>query len=431
MSHLQELVPSFRSQVVLPQWLEHRQAQAIQEFKAQQIPRRLDQTWRFGNVKHLKGLDLHEKATSPKLSLSPEEITQFSQGIGGKVAQFIFANGQVISVNPEARTLAEQGLVALPLSEAISQCPERLEKYFLTQKAQLGSAKWATLHQALLPEGLFLELPKGMQVEPVIEVFHWMQGQNVLMLPHTLVIAGEKSRVQILEHHLSLDETSTGLSLAMSHFELAKEAQVTHFVRQNLNTQTHFLHLNSHRIQRAATFQSGFLQTGATWGRVEVNSKLLEPEADAQLLGINLPTKTQEYDCRTFQDHTSAHTTSHLLYKNILQDKAKTIFGGLINVGSGAHQVDAYQTCRNLLTSDEAQAHSMPGLKIQADQVKCSHGSTAAQFSDEELFYFLARGISIAEAKKLLAQGFAFEVLEKLDNKELRDYLTAQIATQF
>jgi hypothetical protein len=111
------------------------------------------------------------------------------------------------------------------------------------------------------------------------------------------------------------------------------------------------------------------------------------------MLSVSIPAREQEYDQRTFQHHVSEGAYSDLLYKNSLYDNSKTIFSGLIFVDEGAHHTDAYQTCRNLLMSDTCEANSMPGLEINADQVKCSHGSTSSQIHDEEIFYLRARGI--------------------------------------
>ena len=93
------------------------------------------------------------------------------------------------------------------------------------------------------------------------------------------------------------------------------------------------------------------------------------------------------------------------------------MFSGLISVDEGAHHTDAYQTCRNLLMSDRAEAHSMPGLEINADQVKCSHGSTSAQIADEEIFYLCARGIDPAQARQLIARGFSVEAVQRLEDE--------------
>ncbi|HEY1084595.1 MAG TPA: SufD family Fe-S cluster assembly protein, partial [Prosthecobacter sp.] len=125
--------------------------------------------------------------------------------------------------------------------------------------------------------------------------------------------------------------------------------------------------------------------------------------------------------------HKAPHATSDLLYKNALYGKSRSIFSGLITVDEGAHYTDAYQTCRNLVNSSEAEATSMPGLEINADQVKCSHGSTSSPISDEELFYLKARGISDGEARKLIIEGFLADVLARFGSSELLETLVARI----
>ena len=113
---------------------------------------------------------------------------------------------------------------------------------------------------------------------------------------------------------------------------------------------------------------------------------------------------------RTLQHHAAPRATSDLIYKNALYDKAKTVFSGLITVDEGAHFTDAYQKCRNLLNSADCEADSMPGLEINADQVKCSHGTTSSPISEDELFYLKARGIPDRDSRRLIATGFVEDV---------------------
>jgi Fe-S cluster assembly protein SufD len=138
---------------------------------------------------------------------------------------------------------------------------------------------------------------------------------------------------------------------------------------------------------------------------------------------VSIPAREQEYDQRTFQHHVSPGACSDLLFKNSLYDHAKPMFSGLIFVDEGAHHTDAYQTCRNLLMSDTSEANSMPGLEINADQVKCSHGSTSSQISDDEIFYLRARGIDPSRARQLIALGFSIEAFERLGHADLETFL--------
>jgi Fe-S cluster assembly protein SufD len=141
------------------------------------------------------------------------------------------------------------------------------------------------------------------------------------------------------------------------------------------------------------------------------------------MLSINPASGSREIDQRTFQDHFSPRATSDLLYHNALSDASRTIFAGLIKVEEGAHETDAYQKVRNLMLSDEAEANSMPGLEILADNVRCTHGATSGELNEEELFYMLARGIPAQQAAQLIVRGFFGTVLKRLEHPVLEEHL--------
>ena len=141
------------------------------------------------------------------------------------------------------------------------------------------------------------------------------------------------------------------------------------------------------------------------------------------MLALTVAHGHQEFDQRTLQIHQAPHTSSNLLYKNALLDQAKTIFSGLIVVDPDAQKTDAYQSNRNLMLSDEAEANSLPGLEIQANDVRCTHGATSSRIDPEQEFYLQARGIAKEAADELLIFGFFEEVLSKLDHQTLHDSL--------
>jgi len=141
------------------------------------------------------------------------------------------------------------------------------------------------------------------------------------------------------------------------------------------------------------------------------------------MLSINPATGDREIDQRTFQDHYAPRATSDLLYHNALSDTSRTIFAGLIKVEEKAHETDAYQKVRNLMLSDEAEANSMPGLEILADNVRCTHGATSGELNEDELFYMMARGIPPKQAAQLIVRGFLGSVLARLEHTELQSHL--------
>jgi Fe-S cluster assembly protein SufD len=149
------------------------------------------------------------------------------------------------------------------------------------------------------------------------------------------------------------------------------------------------------------------------------------------MLALTVAQGDQEFDQRTLQSHQTPHTGSNLLYKNALLDRARTIFSGLIIVDPDAQKTDAYQSNRNLLLSDEAETNSLPGLEIQANDVRCTHGATSGHVDAEQMFYLESRGIPPAAARELLVFGFFEEVLAKLENEglhtALRDMIRARL----
>ncbi len=173
------------------------------------------------------------------------------------------------------------------------------------------------------------------------------------------------------------------------------------------------------------------MNLGGAYARFEGHAIAAGSGADVHLYSLAAPNKEQAYDQRTLQTHKAPHARSDLLFKNALLDKSQTIFSGLIIVEENAQQTDAYQTNNNLLLSPTAEANSLPGLEIEANDVKCSHGATTGQISPEELFYLNARGIPKRTAFELLVAGFFEEILGKIDDKEAHDLLADKLNRKF
>ena len=187
------------------------------------------------------------------------------------------------------------------------------------------------------------------------------------------------------------------------------------------------LHRRSPGCSRAVAEPS----LGGRQARHESLSQLQAPGAFSEMLALTVADNAQEFDQRTLQIHQAPNTKSDLLYKNALRDKARTIFSGLIIVDPDAQKTDAYQSNRNLMFSEDAEANSLPGLEIQANDVRCTHGATSSRIDPEQEFYLQSRGIAKGAADELLTFGFFEEVLARLDHEAIRDSLRDLIKTKF
>ncbi|PYI80765.1 MAG: Fe-S cluster assembly protein SufD [Verrucomicrobia bacterium] len=413
----------------LPEWFLDQQRTAWNQFETLPNPTRKDQPWRFSNVGLL---DLAPFRISPPLSEDDRNnVLKHSRGLDKYAARLIFANDQLIERDVVSEDLKRRGVIFQPLERAMIEHADVFRKYFMSTEATLGSAKFAALHKALVSTGTFLFVPRGLEIELPIEIFHWLRHDNMSAFPHLLLVADELAKVTVIEHFRSCSPTAPGFACGVNDLIAGPGAKVTYVCAQNWSENVIALQMNSTTVDHDASAMSLNLHLGGKYSRFESLSRLIGEGGRSDLLAVAVAKHQQEFDARTLQDHVSPRTASDLLYKNALDDRARTIFGGLIRVEPHAHFTDAYQKVRNLLLSDDAEANSMPGLEILADNVRCTHGATSGQIDKDELFYLRTRGIPTKVAQRLLVTGFLDEVIRRLDHPVIGDHLHRLIEEKF
>lgn len=413
----------------LPEWYRALRNESWDRFTALPAPTRTNQSWRFADLKHLRlGGIVAASAVSP--SVAADLVARaVSERPSAYAAHFVFANNRLLHAETPA---LPEGAVCVTIADALATHPDLLRPHFLRHVDFLGGDKFAALHAASTLSGIFVHFPKGcVAADPVI-VHHFVGGGGAAVFPHTLVVAGEQASVSVFDLFESIDGDEETLIVGMTDLDADRGGRIQYAGLQDLSDKgAKHVQLQHTRAGRDASVKVGFVNLGAGWVRNESINRMVDKGADCQIFSANLANDVQEYDQRTLQSHEAQHTTSDLLFKNALYDRSRTIFSGLIQVQPGSHHTDSYQTCRNLLGSDEAEANSMPGLEIDADQVKCSHGSTSGTISDEEIFYLRARGIPAEDARKMISLGFLHEAIEKLDGEPLQDFLFSRVERKF
>jgi Fe-S cluster assembly protein SufD len=421
--------PSAAHGAGLPAWFRDQQRVAWGTFESIPFPNRKDQPWRFSSV---NALDLSAYRLSAGLTESERaEVLERSVALEAVAGRLIFADEQLLRRDPLPEELRKRGVLLMPLERALLEHEELFRRHFMTQSATLGSAKFAALHQAWVTSGTFVYVPRGVEVELPIEIFHWLHGDNASVFPHTLLIADELAKVTVIEHFGSIHPDRAGFACGVNDLVVGRGAKMNYVCTQNWSEKALAIQINSTSVAREASGLSLNVHLGGAYSRFEGLSRLIGEGARSDMLSVSVGDNAQEFDTRTLQDHLSPHTTSDLLYKNALTERARNTFGGLIRVEPHAHFTDAYQTVRNLLLSDDAEANSMPGLEILADNVKCSHGATSGQLSENEMFYLLSRGIPAPVAKQLLVSGFLNEVVDRLNHPAITKLVHDLIEAKF
>jgi Fe-S cluster assembly protein SufD len=410
-------------------WLERKRA-AYAKFASLPLPARTDEAWRFSSIGNLTLDGFAPTGSAAAGELKSTVVSgelQLSESAG---ASLLFVNNtRSASVAPSS-DLRARGVIVTTLQEATAQHSDLLKAHFMAQPQRLGSEKFAALHTAFVGDGAFVYVPSGVEVAEPIVIVHAAAGAGTAVFPHTLVVAEENSKVTVVDHFSSSD-AHAHFACGANDLYAGHGAQLTYIAAQNWSRETLSFQFNSTVVRRDARVQSLNLHLGGRQARHESLSQLQAPGAFSEMLALTVADGTQEFDQRTLQIHQAPNTKSDLLYKNALLNRAKTIFSGLIVVDPNAQKTDAYQSNRNLMLSDDAEANSLPGLEIQANDVRCTHGATSSRIDPEQEFYLEARGIPKAAADELLTFGFFEEVLAKLENTALHDGLHELIKTKF
>ena len=413
----------------LPPWLLQQKRQSWMEYRSLPLPNRKMESWRFSNVRGL-GVDPFALA-NPINGHSRAALVARSQDLDSCAGRMVFGNDDLLENSPLSWEMTEKGVIFEPLQTAFSKHSEILEEFFMAQKSALGSEKFAALHTTLNRNGTLLYVPEKVEIRLPLVSRHWAFGENAAVFPHTLLIARDQARVVFVDVYSSSETSSRQFACGVSTVYAGSGAEVEYHHVQNWGERSLSFNTLTAIAQRNSRIRAFGMNLGSKYSRNEGHSIIEGPASNAEFYSLTLSHLDQEMDQRTRQTHRAPHARSNLLFKNALLDSSKTIFSGLIKVDKAAQQTDAYQTNRNLLLSPKAEANSMPGLEILANDVKCSHGATTGQLDDNQLFYFLSRGIGKLAAQKLLVFGFFEEVLEKIDNRELAEFHRRLVQEKF
>ncbi|HTB62126.1 MAG TPA: Fe-S cluster assembly protein SufD [Opitutales bacterium] len=379
-----------------------------------------DERWRFSGHKGwtLGGANRVESSYTGQL---PDlGIGANSTQIAGRLT---FADDQLVGHSSHSADLARKGVIFLPLSEAIAKHPELLREHLFRSDHALGGGKFLALHQAYSRSGAFLYVPDNVEIPETFFAAHWTVSPGATLFPHTLIVAGANSKINFLDYYGSAVNNDSAWIAGAATIIAGSGAKVFRNSVQNLHARALSYQCDTTVCGREADVKNLSVHLVAQRARYESYSKLNGAGANLELDALTIASGTQEFDQRTFQDHAAPRAKSNLLFKNALLNDSRTIFAGMIRVEPNAEETDAYQQNRNLLLNPTAEADSLPGLEIQNQNVRCTHGATTSRLDPEELFYLRSRGVPKNVAYQLLVFGFFEEIIQKVENEALAELL--------
>jgi Fe-S cluster assembly protein SufD len=288
----------------------------------------------------------------------------------------------------------------------------------------------AALASALGDDAVVVRAPRGVAVDAPVELTFVSEPapRAEISLPRLRIEAEQNSSLQLVIDHASSQPRGAHFTNAILEVVVGENASVELTLVQRENDDTIHASNTAVRLARDARFTSRVITLGGRVTRNDLSVLLAGEGAECRLDGLYLGNGERVVDNHSLVDHAVPHGTSRQLYKGVLGGTSQGVFRGRVIVRPGAQKTDAAQQNPNLLLSEGAEIDTKPQLEIWADDVKCSHGSAIGRLDENALFYLRSRAISERDARALLTQGFAAEILNALPSDALRDELTAEFA---
>mgnify|MGYP006282454081 CR=1 FL=1 len=329
------------------------------------------------------------------------------------------------SVDNGPRLVFINGLLSKELSKMEGMpAVENVEKVYPAETSSPFNPL-ADLNQVLPQKTYRIHLKKNEVLDQVISIVHIFNGEDTISQPHAEVVLEQGASLKINEYHLHRGNKT--FSNSLTKYEVGSNAELGLDIIQEGENESYLHTQTLVKQEKDSRFTQNTFTLSGKWVRNNTIVNINGQNSEANLNGVYIPSGTEHVDNHTIIDHKVAHCESNELYRGVMMDKSTGVFNGKVFVRQDAQKTNAFQSNGNVLLSDFATINSKPELEIYADDVKCSHGSTTGQMDEEALFYLMSRGVSEKNARILLVNAFAEDVLAEMVNENLRDYIESAI----
>ena len=405
-----------------PVWLIDMRRAAWRRFQELPMPSVRDEEWMRTDIRlfkldrfHLPEVDGHHAAAEFP---HPHALLAAGLELGGRVAS-MNSHGVVAELDPK---LAAKGVLFGNMARLIREHGDLLRPYFERRVVDPLQDKFAALNAASWSGGTLLYVPKNVRMELPLHSLSAMSAGGV-DLGKTMVILEPGAEATMLSETASDTLESAGLHCGSIELMVEQGAFLRYVNLQNWGHEVwHFAHQKAH-VGREGRLQWTIGALGSRLAKVNQHVALTGPDAEVQVNGAMFTEGRQHLSYNTHQHHRAPYCKSDLLYKAALQDRSRTVWRGMIKVDRDAQRTNAYQRNDNLMLSRDARADSIPGLEIEADDVRCTHGSTSGRVDEQQLFYAMTRGYTRREAVRMIVTGFFQQVFDRITIESVRDAL--------
>jgi Fe-S cluster assembly protein SufD len=403
-----------------PQWIKQRRADALARFEAGELPTEAEEVWRYSRIDELDLEAYRPIASSEAPTGLPEAVATIADAVGPRSGLLVLRDGRV--VHAEVRhDIAAQGVV---LGGLLREAPE--EGADVLGAVAGAPDAFVELATAFIAEAALVRVPPKVELDAPLVVVHWLDTDGSAVFPRTLVQVAESGQASVIE--LMVSEDVAALVVPVAELDVGDAANLAYIGLQHLGSRVWQIAHQASRVGRDASLRSFTAALGGEYARLRTDSRLAGQGGSSQLMAAFFGGGGQMHDFRTLQDHDAPRTTSDLLFKGAVADRARSVYSGLIRIRKGAHGSNAFQTNRNLVLSEGARADSVPNLEIDENDVRCSHASTVGPIDAEQRYYLESRGIPPTAADRLIVAGFFGDILDRAPAPAVRAHLRRAVS---
>ena len=314
------------------------------------------------------------------------------------------------------------GVIVSSLEQAAAEHPELVQRH-LGSVVSAQDDVFVARNDAGFQGGAFVYVPRGVVLTAPIVLTAIQSQAETELHRRTVIVLEEGAEAEVWEQYVSGSDDLDAVFNVVSELVVGDNARLRYVCAQDLSERSWIFGTQRAEVGRDGRLDWVALGFGSAQGHVRMETRLSGEGADARVTGAYATHGRQHIDFDTTQEHAAPNTTSDLAFRGVLLGRSSAVWKGNIIVDPGAQKTDAFQESRNLLLSKRAHADAIPGLEIQANDVRCTHAAAIAQVDPDQLFYLRSHGLPEADAKRLVIEGFLAALVERFEAGPVREVL--------
>ncbi|MBN8235497.1 Fe-S cluster assembly protein SufD [Halobacillus kuroshimensis] len=406
-----EYVTNFSQGLQEPEWMKNLRLSALEKSESLPLPKP-DKT----NISKWNFTEFDHHVTSDKIENLDELPVEIKDFLDQEKEQqnLVIQRNHTVAYAAIEQQLKDKGVIFTDMLTAIREHSDLVEKYFMNDAVHVDEHRLTALHAALVNGGVFLYVPKNVQIEEPIQAIFWQEDPKASLINHILVVAEENSSVTYVENYISHNKEEKTSSNIVAEVIAKDGAKVSFGAVDNFEAGT-----TVYANRRGVAYRDAVIE----WALGQMNEGDTVSENITHLIGDNSHSNaktvaigrgTQKQNFTANITHFGKGSDGYILQHGVMKDKASAIFNGIGKIEHGASKSNAEQESRVLMLSKDARGDANPILLIDEDDVTAGHAASVGRVDPIQLYYLMSRGISRFEAERLIIHGFLAPVVNQL-----------------